>query len=121
MVSLKIIFIILLIHWIADFLCQTDWQAKNKSTSNNALTAHVISYCIPWMIFVSYFLVFKNNGSFILFIPITFICHWITDYITSRINTKLYKENKIHYFFVSIGFDQILHYIQLFLTYYILI
>lgn len=27
----------------------------------------------------------------------------------------------VHWFFVSVGFDQILHYIQLFLTYYLLI
>ena len=79
----------------------------------------------------------------VIFAGITFICHTITDYFTSRLNSKLWAkatywgsdemkrlypidcpENKhgkyVHNFFVSIGFDQVLHYIQLFLTYSLL-
>lgn len=115
------IFTILVIHWIADFILQTDWQAKNKSTSNTALTDHVLNYMIPWVILVCIVMnTFNFNWKIILFIPITFILHWVIDYFTSRINTKLWKSGKTHKFFVSIGFDQILHYIQLFLTYYLL-
>jgi len=55
-----------------------------------------------------------------LFFLITFVAHTITDYFTSRLNSKLWAEGKVHWFFVSIGFDQILHYIQLFSTYQIL-
>lgn len=55
-----------------------------------------------------------------LFLLGTLVCHTITDYFTSRLNTKLYKANKIHEFFVSIGFDQILHYVQLFGLYLLL-
>jgi hypothetical protein len=52
---------------------------------------------------------------------ITFIFHTITDYFTSRLNSKLWKKGDVHNFFVSIGFDQVLHYVQLFLTYKLLI
>lgn len=51
---------------------------------------------------------------------ITFIAHTITDYFTSRLNSKLWSEGKVHNFFVSVGFDQVLHYVQLFTTYYLL-
>jgi hypothetical protein len=48
---------------------------------------------------------------------ITFVCHTVTDYITSRINSRLWLAQRVHDFFVSIGFDQVLHYTQLYITY----
>lgn len=36
-------------------------------------------------------------------------------------NPKLWAKGDVHNFFVSVGFDQVLHYTQLFLTYYWLI
>lgn len=108
------IFSILIIHWIGDFICQTDWQAKNKSTHNKALFLHVLSYTMVWFFAGAWFFYAPVVAIFCL---ITFMAHFITDYFTSRLNTKLYTDGKIHWFFVSIGFDQILHYIQLFLTY----
>jgi hypothetical protein len=113
-----IVLIILFIHWVADFVCQTDWQAKNKSKNNEALVNHILIYSaittIAWLAFG-----FNIDAASIFLC--TFICHFITDYITSRINSKLYAKGKIHYFFVSIGFDQILHYAQLFFMYEFLI
>ena len=61
------------------------------------------------------------NG--LLFSGITFIAHTVTDYFTSKIVSKRF-ENK-HFgskipnlgAFTVIGFDQILHYVQLILTY----
>ena len=65
-----------------------------------------------------------SDTKLFLFIPITFVCHWLTDYFTSKVNTGLAIEakrtTKWHDFFVNVGFDQLLHYIQLFLTYYYL-
>jgi len=119
MIPLKILFIILLVHWIADFVCQTDWQAKNKSTNNKALLEHVCVYILIWT-FPSLY-IFGYTPQHSIFILITFAAHFITDYFTSRLNTKLLVENKVHNFFVSVGFDQILHYAQLVLTYYMLV
>ncbi len=119
--NIYIVLSIIWIHWIADFLCQTDWQAKNKSTNNDALSAHVFTYSVIWYLPTLVLACCTWNPYLLLFPIITFICHWITDYFTSRLNTKLWKEGKVHWFFVSIGFDQVLHYIQLFLTYKLLI
>lgn len=118
MIGYWVVLIMILMHWFADFVCQTDWQAKNKSSNNKALLTHTYVYSMLWIPFALY--TFGYSPKFSLFIIITFIAHTITDYFTSRLNTSLYKKNKIHRFFISIGFDQVLHYVQLGLTYKLL-
>lgn len=119
------IFTILIIHWIADFILQTDSQAKGKSKEWKPLLQHTFNYSLCWLIPILF--IFPQNWTTLqyvtnsfLFAGLTFIAHTITDYFTSRLNSKLWAEGKTHLFFVSIGFDQILHYLQLFLTYWIL-
>lgn len=115
------IFSIIFTHWVADFVLQTNKQAKEKSKSNKQLTLHVLSYSIVWLLIANVYSIITNNYLVVSLFPIiTFICHWITDYFTSRLNTKLWNKGDVHNFFVSVGFDQVLHYIQLFLTYYLL-
>ena len=59
------------------------------------------------------------------FLGITFIFHTITDYFTSRIVSKKFEEGNVGSAppnfgaFTIIGIDQVLHYIQLFTTYYL--
>jgi hypothetical protein len=61
------------------------------------------------------------------FVGITFVAHTITDYITSRIVSRKFANKEFGSpipntgAFTVIGFDQVLHYIQLFGTYYLLI
>jgi len=120
MINLSIILGILFLHWVGDFVLQTDWQATNKSKNNLALTSHVASYSIVWTLASLVYSAITGNWWMLLFPSITFMCHWITDYYTSRINSKLWADKKVHYFFVSIGFDQFLHYAQLLITFAIL-
>lgn len=113
----SIFILVILIHWIADFVMQTDKQAKNKSTNIFYLLEHTATYSFVWtfgIILIGYL----TSASFTLlwFVPITFISHTITDYFTSRLNSKLWAKGDVHNFFVSIGFDQVLHYVQLILT-----
>lgn len=118
--DIYIILSIILIHWIADFVLQTDKQAKGKSSNWKDLVSHTFYYSLFWMfcgVVLSGWFDLKIS---ILFCLITFIAHTITDYFTSRLNSRLWKEGKVHNFFVSVGFDQVLHYIQLFLTYKLL-
>ena len=115
------IFSIILIHWFADFVLQTDKQAKGKSKSWFYLIEHTLSYSVVWFVIGSLFYVLYDNiwvGA--QFALITFIFHTLTDYFTSRVNSKLWAEGKVHNFFVSVGFNQVLHYIQLFTTYWLL-
>ena len=118
--SLIEIFGIIIIHWIADFILQTDKQAKGKSSSWKDLLSHTFYYSLFWMFCGVAFSGWFDLKLSVLFCLITFTAHTITDYFTSRLNSKLWKDGKTHLFFVSIGFDQILHYAQLFVSYYIL-
>jgi len=119
--SLIVIFSIIFIHWVADFVLQTHWQATNKSKDNKALTMHVLSYSTIWFLIANVYSIITGNYLVLaLFPPITFVSHWITDYFTSRLNSILWAKGDVHNFFVSVGFDQVLHYLQLFLTFYLL-
>lgn len=132
--KLELIIFILITHWIADFVTQSHYESINKSKSFNVLLMHTVSYSIffvlaglLWILFREIYaqLILKQNGGvyngwMIMFIPITFITHTAIDYYTSRVNTKLWEEKKVHEFFVSVGFDQLLHVSQLLLTYYYL-
>lgn len=119
MISIYIALFIPFWHWIADFICQTDYQAVNKSSSNVALLEHTLTYSLLWII-PAIVMLGILHGCF--FVMITLIAHTITDWFTSRLNSRLWAEKKMHWFFVSIGADQHLcHLPQLFLTYLLLI
>lgn len=122
MLSLLEIFVIIFVHWVADFVFQTDKQAKGKSKNLTDLLDHTMNYSMCWFIPIILLLTSSLDDkqtvlSAFTFVGITFMAHTITDYFTSRLNTKLWEKGKVHDFFVSVGFDQCLHYVQLFLTY----
>ncbi len=124
MINIWIVLGILLIHWFADFVVQTDKQAKGKSSSWAFLLSHTFYYSAIWMILGSLFqasgITNLSPGILTIFVIITFVAHTTTDYFTSRLNSKLWAKGDVHNFFVSIGFDQFLHFTQLLLTYYFL-
>lgn len=108
---------LLFAHWVADFLCQTHYMSINKSKSNSVLLLHTGVYAVV-MTFLCVFVLEASIKGLLIFGGITFIAHTITDYFTSRLNSKLWAEGNVHWFFVSIGFDQFLHFLQLFITFY---
>jgi hypothetical protein len=128
MLTLTEIFAIIITHWIADFVFQDEKWANGKSKNWSDLLFHTITYSIIiWALGMNLFL--PNPKIAVLsfqLASITFIFHTITDYFTSRIVSRKF-ENK-HYgsaipnfgAFTIIGIDQVLHYIQLFTTYYLL-
>lgn len=118
------IILILGIHWIADFVLQTDEMAKGKSKDFKILLTHTITYSAVFLIIGSLFkvtgLITPEPGILTHFVIVTLIAHTAQDYFTSRLNSKLYNDGRTHGFFVSIGFDQLLHFTQLLITYNIL-
>ena len=102
--SEQTIVLILAVHWLADFVGQSDWMAQNKSKRLWPLLAHVLVYTAILAILGWRWAVV--NG----------LAHLAIDAVTSRINAKLYAAKQIHWFFVSIGFDQLLHTAILVLT-----
>lgn len=119
--SLIVIGVLLFAHWIGDFVLQTDKQAKEKSTKFTSLLEHTLTYGLVMLItchilYVSNIFGAQYSWTPYVFAGVQFITHTIIDYFTSKFNSKLWKEGKVHYFFVSIGFDQFLHLLIMFWT-----
>ena len=51
---------------------------------------------------------------------LNFTFHTATDHFTSRLTARLWAKGRTQLFFTAIGFDQLLHYLQLFGTWYYL-
>lgn len=126
-----LLILIFFIHFVADFMLQTDKMAKGKSSSNRWLTYHILAYSTVLLIVFGPWYALANG-----------LCHWSTDYITSRLSSRqwakaasyqkvladpeahpLAKEvaamnnvHHVHWFFVVIGFDQFLHAAMLIIT-----
>lgn len=132
------ILLIIFIHWVADFIFQAEEWATNKSKSFKALVKHTAMYSFIWYLVIFGFAICGNhfNGPsieelgwtpwMITFPLITFVFHTLTDYFTSKIVSRKFANQEygspIPNFgaFTVIGFDQVLHYVQLFLTYHFL-
>ena len=112
---------IILVHWVSDFVLQTHHMSTRKSSSNYYLTLHVVIYSfatiLGWALVLPLLGIRLSSGPVWLAFLLIFVTHWITDYFTSRRTSKLYKEERYHDFFVVIGFDQVLHYVQLLLIF----
>lgn len=113
-----ILMLIVIVHFLADFALQTHEQSQLKSTSNKFLAYHVFTYSLVWTIITIPIL---PNWGFILFGLITFGTHYWIDYCTSRIGKSFWQKQDYHNGFVVVGFDQVLHYLQLYLTFKLLL
>lgn len=106
--TLTAVLALLTMHFVADFVFQSDWMATNKSKNIKALLAHTSTYAVCfWFVGIK-------------FVLITFVLHTLVDAITSQITSRLWAQKKVHLFFVTIGFDQLLHAYQLILTWWYL-
>jgi len=118
-ISLLMVLSIILAHWISDFVFQSDWMARNKSKSNRALLAHVLVYTASIAVILALLpsgLLTHGLYVYVRWVLINGALHFATDYVTSRITSRLYAENRIHDFFVVVGFDQMMHYMLLLTT-----
>lgn len=92
------------IHFIADFVLQTDAMATRKSRSSAWLALHVLVYSVCLLPF---------GWRFAL---VNYALHFATDYVSSRATSVLWRRGERHWFFVVIGCDQALHVTALLLT-----
>lgn len=108
MISIADILMIVWTHFIADFILQSTWMSNNKWESLKALGLHSFVYTIPFLYFGWLFALF--NGVF----------HFLIDGCTSKITHELYNQKAYHWFFVVIGFDQVIHMTILFFSYWLI-
>lgn len=134
---------LLCVHFVADFVLQTHWQASNKSKNLNALTEHVLVYTFVLACYTPFIFYHFSLQQWLEFIVLNGVLHFITDWRTSKVASKLFmaqfedtveyeltvdswivkdmrmamkKDFNPHYFFVCIGFDQLIHQATLMVT-----
>jgi hypothetical protein len=119
---MSVFIFIVVMHWIADFVFQAEEWSLGKSKAWSPLLKHTATYSLVWLLPVWIF-TGSLYGAF-LFSVFSFVAHTITDYFTSRIVSKKFAD---HYYgspipnfgaFSTIGFDQVLHYVQLIITWW---
>jgi len=104
---------LMLAHWVGDFLLQSSWMALEKSRSILALSAHVGTYglvILVWSLFVTSPLVA------IQFVAVNMALHFVIDSVTSRLTTYFRHQDNQRAMFSTIGFDQWLHFVCLYVT-----
>lgn len=126
--------IVLLVHFVADFMLQSHWQAQNKSKRNDALFGHVAVWtaCLTAAAVLWFGFTFGAKG---VVVGMVFglgngVLHFVTDWSTSRWSASYFKEalpltynndprasQHWHDFFVVIGFDQYVHQLTLGITF----
>lgn len=135
LITLYLVVVLVVAHFIADFVAQSDWMAINKAKNWTALAVHaaVYSLIVTALVGVSGIL-----DGLALWGAVNFVAHFIQDAITSRITSRLWFVRGVayhydeltgsegeayvdfaptrHWFFVMIGLDQCLHYLTLFVT-----
>ena len=116
MINVLLVVYVLFAHWVADFVCQTDWMAKNKCHDNEALGTHVGVYTLVMSAFMGVGVLIWSLPNIFIWILLNGALHGMTDYITSRMTSKLWAQEKVHDFFVVVGADQFLHMAMLLLT-----
>lgn len=124
----RLLIVILIVHWICDFLFQTRSMGRNKSSSLIWLFAHGIAYTIGMLAILCIFEFFGPTYGFENVIPyvlVNGILHTLTDFFTSRATTYCYthKINDLEHmdlweygYWCMIGFDQLIHTMTLLFT-----
>ena len=91
------IMILIWLHFIADFVLQTDKMAIKKSASMKFLGLHCLTYSVP-MFFMGWQFAVPNG-----------LAHFGVDFVTSRLTGQYFSTKNRHAFFVTIGCDQAIH------------
>jgi hypothetical protein len=117
-----VVIAIFVVHFLADFVFQSSKMATGKSKSLKWLSIHVgvyglvtcvSAYCISFTLF--------SPGDVIIWWAGNVGLHFMVDFFTSKITSRLWEEKNMRLFFVMIGFDQLLHNICLLGTYYFIL
>jgi hypothetical protein len=97
------------LHYLGDFVLQTNMMATLKSTKYRWLTIHVLIYSLPFLVFG------------FQYAAVNFLIHWAIDWYTSRVSSAFNRKGNKGAFFKVLGFDQALHLTTLVVTYHLMV
>jgi Protein of unknown function (DUF3307) len=104
---------LLAVHWLGDFVLQSRWMSVNKSKRLDALSLHAVTYTATLMVGSGLVLGLHPVGLLVLFVGANGVLHFATDFVTSRITSRLWCQQREHDFFVMVGLDQLVHQVTL--------
>lgn len=99
-------------HWVSDFVAQPHWISLRKSKEWLVLANHAGRITLGGFVTALVIIAFFDGGDVndaAWWALINGVGHFAIDAVTSRMTSRLWKEEKVHEFFVVIGFDQFLH------------
>lgn len=108
-ILLETVILIVVLHFIGDYILQTYEMMMYKSKSNLWLLYHATVYSLSFVIFFGWQYALLNGS-----------LHAATDFFSSRMNNKLENCKNPKWFYTSMAFDQMIHLIALFWTYTLL-
>ena len=145
-----LVYVLVTQHLIGDWWLQSNDMALGKSKNTRAgiwaLTRHVGVVSAVLMVALDWYYVFalgeimlsrEVSRSIATYVAVNFAAHWVTDYVTSRLNAKAWfvscvvernevaqtficamriDDRKRFWFWRGIGTDQWIHYVTLFAT-----
>ncbi len=116
-----IILLIFVVHFLADFVFQSSKMATGKSKSLKWLSLHIAAYGVV-TILSAIFISVKLDSFYYGFSwwVANVALHFVVDFFTSKVTSRLWEQKNMRLFFVMIGFDQLLHNICLLGTLYFL-
>ena len=106
------IVLIILLHFVADFLCQTREMGLGKNSSNTILVKHIAAYSSVFLIAS-----FLTPAFGLMFVFVNAFAHTVTDWFSSRIGKWFHNQNQMYWFFATLGLDQTIHILTLILSY----
>ena len=112
-----VIIYVMFTHYIGDFILQTAWMANGKSKSLKPLATHIAVYTstlilmgIPLTIINAYTIALPLFFAWwVVYCVVNGLCHFATDFVTSKASSKAYADGNIRKFWAIIGFDQFIH------------
>ena len=99
-IELRVVLVLLFLHFVGDFFLQNNWMALNKS-KRFGLNQHMVAHIAVLSLF------YLPLG--VTFVLANAAAHWLTDAVTSQLTTYFWRREQRHWFFVVIGFDQFIH------------
>lgn len=125
--SMSIPLSIIVLHFIGDWVLQSNWMALNKGKDAIALAAHVV--VVGTTLLIGMLLLGYELELAYAFMAYNMLAHFVTDMMTPNITSYFwfvrviepvngpgskfygaYDMPKRHWFFVAIGADQLIHY-----------
>jgi|AntRauTorcE11898_2_1112593.scaffolds.fasta_scaffold01709_3 hypothetical protein len=119
----QIIVLILLAHYVADFLLQSRYMADNKSHRFDVLSFHVSIYGMMLTLILFPIFMYAGVPAFdtAVYLLLNTILHLITDYFTSKASSRAFSDKNIYKGMAIIGFDQFIHSTCLLVSYLLLL